>query len=51
VFQADPAKLPVYVSAANDAGGYAIYKVVKVIDARHLTPAGSGWRGRVSAAK
>src|SRR5438094_2670409 len=25
VFQADPAKLPVYVSAANDAGGYTIY--------------------------
>ncbi len=33
VFQADPAKLPVYVSAVNDAGGYSIYKVVKVIDA------------------
>src|SRR5204863_6478093 len=33
VFQADPAKLPVYVSAVNNAGGYSIYKVVKVIDA------------------
>ena len=33
VFQSDPAKLPAYVSAVNDAGGYAIYKVVKVIDA------------------
>jgi peptidyl-prolyl cis-trans isomerase D len=33
VFQADPAKLPAYVSAVNDAGGYSIYKLVKVIDA------------------
>jgi peptidyl-prolyl cis-trans isomerase D len=32
VFQADPAKLPAYASAVNEAGGYSIYKVVKVID-------------------
>ena len=33
VFQANPAKLPAYAGAVNEAGGYSIYKVVKVIDA------------------
>lgn len=33
VFQANPAKLPAYTGAANEAGGYSIYKVIKVIDA------------------
>jgi peptidyl-prolyl cis-trans isomerase D len=33
VFQADAAKLPTYVSAIDDGGGYSIYKVLKVTDA------------------
>jgi len=33
VFQASPTKLPGYVGAANERGGYSIYKLVKVIDA------------------
>jgi peptidyl-prolyl cis-trans isomerase D len=33
VFQASPAKLPVYAGAVNERGGYSIYKVIKVIDA------------------
>jgi peptidyl-prolyl cis-trans isomerase D len=32
IFQADPAKLPVYSGSVNERGGYSIYKVVKVID-------------------
>ncbi|MDQ6621654.1 MAG: SurA N-terminal domain-containing protein [Pseudomonadota bacterium] len=31
VFQADSTKLPQYVGAANDRGGFAIYKVTQVI--------------------
>ena len=30
VFRADPAKLPAYVGAVNDKGGYSIYRVSKV---------------------
>jgi peptidyl-prolyl cis-trans isomerase D len=33
VFQADPAKLPAYEGAPNERGGYALYKVTRVIDA------------------
>ena len=33
IFQADAAKLPAYVSAVDDSGGYSIYKVLKVTDA------------------
>jgi len=32
IFQANPAKLPAYVGATNETGGYSIYKVSKVID-------------------
>jgi peptidyl-prolyl cis-trans isomerase D len=32
VFQADRAKLPSYAGAANERGGFAIYKVTKVTD-------------------
>jgi peptidyl-prolyl cis-trans isomerase D len=32
IFQADPAKLPVYVGAPSEAGGYSIYKVVKITE-------------------
>jgi peptidyl-prolyl cis-trans isomerase D len=31
IFQADPAKLPVYVGTPSEGGGFAIYRVVKVI--------------------
>lgn len=31
IFQADPAKLPRYVGAANERGGYSIYKVLNAI--------------------
>jgi peptidyl-prolyl cis-trans isomerase D len=31
VFRADTSKLPAYVGAANERGGYAIYKVLKVM--------------------
>jgi peptidyl-prolyl cis-trans isomerase D len=32
IFRVDPAKLPAYVGAVNDKGGYSIYKVTKVTD-------------------
>jgi len=32
IFQAHSVKLPAYTGALNEAGGYSIYKVVKVID-------------------
>ncbi|MEO8740632.1 MAG: SurA N-terminal domain-containing protein [Casimicrobiaceae bacterium] len=35
IFQADPAKLPAYVGATGEGGGYAIYKVQQV----HAAPA------------
>jgi len=31
IFQADPAKLPGYVGAANERGGYSIYKILNAI--------------------
>ena len=31
IFQADPAKLPAYIGAPSDSGGFAIYRLVKVI--------------------
>ena len=31
IFQIDPAKLPAYIGMAGDGGGFAIYRVVKVI--------------------
>ena len=31
IFQADPTKLPVYVGTPSDGGGFAIYRLVKVI--------------------
>jgi hypothetical protein len=39
VFQASPTALPAYAGAVNEAGGYSIYKVVKVIDAPAPDPA------------
>ena len=33
VFQADPSKLPAYAGATTDKGGYAIYKITKMIEA------------------
>jgi peptidyl-prolyl cis-trans isomerase D len=39
VFQANPAKLPAYAGATNEAGGYSIYKVVKVIEPPAADPA------------
>ena len=30
IFQADAAKLPTYLGAANERGGYSIYKLVEV---------------------
>jgi peptidyl-prolyl cis-trans isomerase D len=46
VFQTSPTKLPAYTGAANERGGYSIYKLTKVIDAPtpdagKLTMAGS----------
>ena len=32
VFQADPKKLPAYAGATTERGGYAIYRIVKVIE-------------------
>jgi peptidyl-prolyl cis-trans isomerase D len=32
VFQADPAKLPAYAGATTERGGYAIYRISKVIE-------------------
>jgi peptidyl-prolyl cis-trans isomerase D len=32
IFQADPSKLPAYVGAPNERGGYTIYRVSRVID-------------------
>src|SRR5438128_1584087 len=42
IFQVDPAKLPAYLGAANDKGGYSLYKITKVVappppDANRLT--------------
>ncbi len=37
IFQADPAKLPKYVGAPNERGGYSIYKILNAI-----TPRGAG---------
>ena len=31
IFQADPTKLPRYVGAVNDRGGYSIYKIINAI--------------------
>ena len=33
VFQADADKLPAYIGAPNERGGFSIYKLVKVVDA------------------
>jgi len=38
VFAADISKGPAYVGGTNDAGGYTIAKVVKVVDAEASTP-------------
>ena len=32
IFEADEAKLPAYTGAQNEAGGFSIYKVEKVIE-------------------
>jgi len=32
VFQADPSKLPAYTGAVNEKGGYALYRVTKMIE-------------------
>jgi peptidyl-prolyl cis-trans isomerase D len=45
IFQADPAKLPVYVGTPSEGGGFAIYRVVKVI-----SPPGVD-RAKVAAAR
>ena len=42
IFQVNPAKLPAYIGAVNDKGGYSLYKITKVIappppDANRLT--------------
>lgn len=34
IFQADSAKLPAYVGATNDKGGYSIYKLLQVVSAK-----------------
>ncbi len=39
IFQADAAKLPHYVGAASERGGFAIYKVVNVINPPAAEPA------------
>jgi len=39
VFQAPATKLPAYAGALNEAGGYSIYKVLRVIDAPAPDPA------------
>ena len=39
IFQADPAKLPRYVGASNERGGFSIYKLVNVINAPAAEPA------------
>jgi len=39
VFQVSPTKLPAYTGATNEAGGFSIYKVVKVVDPPAPDPA------------
>jgi len=39
VFQAAATKLPAYAGAVNEAGGYSIYKVLRIIDAPAPDPA------------
>jgi peptidyl-prolyl cis-trans isomerase D len=34
IFQADDAKLPAYVGATNEKGGYSIYKLLQVVSAK-----------------
>jgi peptidyl-prolyl cis-trans isomerase D len=46
IFQVDPAKVPQYVGAANERGGFSIYKVEKVIAP---PPADAAKLGAVSA--
>ena len=39
IFQADPAKLPAYVGTPSEGGGFAIYRIVKVIAPPEVDPA------------
>jgi peptidyl-prolyl cis-trans isomerase D len=39
IFQTDPTKLPAYVGTPSDSGGFAIYRVVKVISPPEVDPA------------
>ena len=39
IFQTDPTKLPAYVGTPGDSGGFAIYRVVKVISPPEVDPA------------
>jgi len=39
IFQVDPSKLPAYVGTPSDGGGFAIYRVVKVIAPPDVDPA------------
>ena len=39
IFQTDPTKLPAYVGTPGDSGGFAIYRIVKVISPPEVDPA------------
>jgi peptidyl-prolyl cis-trans isomerase D len=39
IFQVDPTKLPAYVGTPGDGGGFAIYRVMKVISPPEVDPA------------
>lgn len=47
VFQADAAKLPAFVGATNERGGFSIYKVIAVV----TPPAGDAKRAAVASAR
>ena len=38
IFQADTSKLPAYVGAANEHGGYSIYKITQVKTPTDIDP-------------
>ena len=39
IFQANAAKVPVFIGATNDRGGFSIYRVVRVINPPEADPA------------
>ena len=45
IFQADAAKVPTYIGAAGEGGGFSIYRLVKVVLPAEVDP------GKVAAAR